>query len=509
MRAIRIGLPRLLTVALWASLLCYQFYKLTHAQIWRDDAFFANVARSFVSGEGYSAVFFNQYMPFSFGTTSGPIVILPAALLMALFGNQYWVPGLASILLINSLLVALFFQLRALLGGRSWWCAAIGLSLFLAWTTMDYWVEGEYLFVWHVLMGEIPACLLSATGLCIASRHFSQRKSLIAGGLCMGAALLCKIMLVFTVLAFAVAAFLRLNARTRITTLLPFACAAALPSLAFELVQFLCQGPAAYVAARLASWNFTLSIGWNVPSAHEFILRLMARLAELYTLLGGINTFLFCIVFIAILEATAMRKRASAENMVIAVCMGAVLLHLAWWLLLSNGLVRYLVQSVGFMAFGLAVLLACYVTSGEKYAGLALLLPVLLLVGRADSVYNLYTYAHEQNHVLADELAARDRLVALQQKGYRIFACGNNFELEYLMPLQRNFYPCEEALTYPSDRPALLATYYEFRHHSNETVVIYAHESSAIFREVPPAVAARCSYRAERIGRTAISYCNP
>ena len=93
-------------IILATFLFLYQIYWVFNFPIWRDDAFFATVAKNLVNGNGFSAVFFDQDYKFHYGISSGPSLILPAAAMIFIFGNHYWVPELTAVLMIWSLLIA-------------------------------------------------------------------------------------------------------------------------------------------------------------------------------------------------------------------------------------------------------------------------------------------------------------------------------------------------------------------------------------------------------------------
>src|ERR1700735_177845 len=120
---------RLLALALFALLISFQIITAFNFPIWHDDATFATVAKNLVLGKGYAMVFFDTFAPFNHGITAGPVIILPAALIIALWGNAYWVPAITAILIIDALLIACYFQLKHILADRKlrWQCASLFL----------------------------------------------------------------------------------------------------------------------------------------------------------------------------------------------------------------------------------------------------------------------------------------------------------------------------------------------------------------------------------------------
>ncbi|MEI7489063.1 MAG: hypothetical protein WCJ72_16970, partial [Chryseobacterium sp.] len=100
-----------LTLLIFFLFITFQTYKAFNVPSWRDDAFFAGVAKNLVLGNGYSGSIFNQLGNFHVGITVGPVVILPAALMIKIFGNDYWVPSLTSVILITICFIIILYQL--------------------------------------------------------------------------------------------------------------------------------------------------------------------------------------------------------------------------------------------------------------------------------------------------------------------------------------------------------------------------------------------------------------
>lgn len=115
-----------------------------------DASLHAIVARNIAAGYGWAMSYPARDLLVSIST--GPTLILPAAAMMAVFGNAFWVPALTASL-INVLLFAIFlWQLRKLC--RTYWqlpLITLGLSLlFLHFESV--W--------WTLLIGEVTAWLL-------------------------------------------------------------------------------------------------------------------------------------------------------------------------------------------------------------------------------------------------------------------------------------------------------------------------------------------------------------
>src|SRR5947207_3835225 len=84
----------LLAIAVVGCLVNFQVRQIITAPVLYDDAYFASVAKNVSAGLGYGT-FYPRFALLDPGISSGPLVVLPAAVLMWIFGNRYWVPNLA------------------------------------------------------------------------------------------------------------------------------------------------------------------------------------------------------------------------------------------------------------------------------------------------------------------------------------------------------------------------------------------------------------------------------
>lgn len=76
----------------------------------QDDAMFAAVVKNFLQGEGWTTNY-GEKIPFNPDLTAGPALLLPAAPLMAMFGNQTWVPAMTGALVNIGLSLLILYQL--------------------------------------------------------------------------------------------------------------------------------------------------------------------------------------------------------------------------------------------------------------------------------------------------------------------------------------------------------------------------------------------------------------
>jgi hypothetical protein len=125
----------------------------------QDDAMFATVVKNFLRGEGW-ATNYGEKILFNPDLTAGPALLLPAAPLIALFGNQPWVPAITGALVNITLSLLILYQLYARHPGQpaSLLAFLLALSLFAAndFKTFTGYYTSALLFVLALLLVSNP-----------------------------------------------------------------------------------------------------------------------------------------------------------------------------------------------------------------------------------------------------------------------------------------------------------------------------------------------------------------
>ncbi len=508
-------------IVLAVSLLFLQIYHVLHYSMWFDDSFFANVAKNLADGVGYKAVFFDKNYAFHYGISSGPVIILPAALMMFLFGNQYWVPGIANIALIWSLLIGIFFLADDFLGKeKKWPFGFLALSLALLFSTGSYGNENPNgLVMWQSLMGEIPAalCLIVGTFLLFAPRA-SVRKMLL-GGLFLGLAIMSKILAAIAVAAILISysakIFTEKNPK-KIQLIIVVGFCVAAPFALFELVKFIFLGWDKYLELQVEAAKFYKHYAVVIASYQNngvaVFADFYARVIVLKRLLGG--------VYLVVVPATvcvtyfALRRRNDAiQHCVwagIALILGCFI-HVYWWVHFSAGCDRYLVIALVCYLVGLSLLLASidYKTlSRFQIAAIALFI-FMLFASRDREIKYLFSGGFKGGDKrLQEQIVVVEAIKNLQQQGVIMISCGSNFELEYLLPGSLNFKKCEEILSNSFDRPVMFVSYFI------NPILLPLHvirgdgdQYYCYIRPIPSAVSSKCNREYLKTENYSLSWC--
>lgn len=154
------------------------------AELGFDPAYHASVAKSFALGQGW-ATHYEHTVPFNPDVTTGPTLLLPAALLIRVFGPALWVPAVSAALTHLTLFALILWRLRRFCPDRALALAATLCILFVLYA-QTWWVSLTADFA--VLLLLVLTSLLVVE----APDDPPSRTRPIAAGLSLGAALLAK-----------------------------------------------------------------------------------------------------------------------------------------------------------------------------------------------------------------------------------------------------------------------------------------------------------------------------
>ncbi len=318
---------------------------ITTVRLWEDEAFNLTVPINLVRGLGYASdgtLSGSTLTPFDVRISTGPVILVPVAGLLALGVDPVLAGRLVATLAYLGLLVALGLVGRRL-GGR--WAALVAMAVPLAFETAAL---PSPIQTPADVLGEVAAAAFLAAALL-----FAHRRPWLAG-LLVGLAIQTKFIALLAVPAFAVAVLLDAagpwpaRLRTTVPKVLVAAAAAAAPTLAFELAKLLTLGFGGYWANLRDFGYFLLSGGqrgyvvtpvekigvllgsWNLPSG------VAAALAALAVL--GAGTMLVVAARLVRRDPDVLGRdgrawvsRREAATMLMIAILGTAT-FVAWWL---------------------------------------------------------------------------------------------------------------------------------------------------------------------------------
>jgi hypothetical protein len=423
-----------------------------------DDSGNATVAKNVAFGLGYKTAY-HVDKPFNHVVTTGPALLLPAAAVIAVFGNAYWTPSATTVVMTSCLLLALVVLSGRLFERRAdrWLFVSLMLFFFVMFTTETF-TGGDpgFLKFWHQLLGEMPAALwISVAALLLSALRPGVVPFLLAG-VCCSLAVLTKVIAVFGVVplfGLSLALLYRDSAAsmTRKTLLVAVMLGAfLLPIGAFEFVKKASVSAPAYAAMKKNERRYLQAHGSGIkelrraPSKLELLRATLTR--NIGILIQYFGSGLQAVMFGAVILVSAWGLRAGRLSR--GALAGLALLsgfgiHLAWWALLSpTGWTTHLMMGLVYAFVGVSLLVASVASWPIRLCALALVL--LVTGGRLADFHHFVPRSFEREPRLVALLETRDFIEReLVGKG-TLMGCGwaANRDLELVLSASGNFKDC-------------------------------------------------------------------
>jgi hypothetical protein len=282
-----------------------------------DEGFNAAVAKNIATGFGWASSY-HERIRFDPEVSSGPVVLLPLACAIRIFGHESAVPPWAATVENLAFLAALAL---VAFGARDERRTARVLSLLAAWALFS---TGPRHWLWYRPLGEVPGALLLVAGTLLALDPRGRRR--MAGALLLGLAPLAKAICILG-LVFPSVAWLRARRAPEDPAPWKLLAICAAPSLAWLAFVAASLGRAfpSHVAAEL-SWLSAQGASHSPLAAH---------FAALPRYLGGwIEMSL--IAALAIAWLVARRTVGETSEPAARLLLGTGALVLAWWILFER-----------------------------------------------------------------------------------------------------------------------------------------------------------------------------
>jgi hypothetical protein len=183
------------------------------------------------------------------------------------------------------------------------------------------------------------------------------------------------------------------------------------------------------------------------------------------------------------------RGHIAKAGLILLMCFCA---HALWWISLSGGYSRYLLTAFFYWAAGTAVLLSAANYQGTNLQLLVNYFMMAFALSHWSALHYLVVESLQTgNSHLVQQLSVVEKLNDLEKQKIPLYACGNNFELEYLMPGTNHFKPCSELVQGDQQAPRMLVNYF-----IKPNTILFApvHSSYiAVATRVPPFALSLCN----------------
>lgn len=411
-----------------------------------DDSYHAHVAKNLADGLGYASTLplseqHYAVTPFDPYLGTGPTIILPAALMIKVFSNAYWVPGMSEVLIWSTLLFCIGLLLNKIVRDKGSLAIAALVIFYYFYTLMAYHFEQ-----WYALLGEIPAALLII--LAVLCYFVARSKTnLFISGILFSLAFETKLitLLPFAIFLAFIAAleFLTLRKRLKegfqstVYTFFFIALGFFIPILIFELWKLYVLGVHGYVVWWKQYLAYVLNYGTNIDQS--FINRVVERINTANQRFGIYLPFLF--ILFAII-GFAIRKEEKLLSLFV-IFIGIITIYTAYWLVFSSGWARYYIIALMMAIFILPFPLLDHHISIRQKA-----LFGLLLIGL--SIYNIkeinITYPFENIKLYQQSANTKAQLKISQmlstevdERPFYTFNWATAVDIEYLLDTHLNF----------------------------------------------------------------------
>jgi len=424
-----------------------------------DDGYNASVSKNLSMGLGY-VTSYNNYVYFNPEITTGPTILMPVSVLISIFGNKNWVPGLGASIFINiGLILIIYFLYKTKFTNKT------GFFLLFI-TTLFLFLANIYLYT---LIGELPAVLFAIASIIIFSKF--TKKSLFIAGVIFSLALLTKLIVAICFLGFISIIIVKLfqnrtkrNVLEIIKTVVFFILGLLIVSFPWFIYTKLSIKPiiTTNVTSTTASNQFFEVMGSGIEAfkkAEDKLQYLVTNTKNNSRILifddyGGkpFQVIIFLIITTLLMVIPIRNiikdKRASNTDYILIALNISFLAHLIWWLSFSNfAWYRHLLPSLIYWGASFSLFV---IRSPLLLKQLLLLLFIIFISNTNLTNSNLIT-------TLTPKWEKSERLISLENtakiipeikslnKSAIFTGClfSGNRDLEYLLPTSLNFYKCD------------------------------------------------------------------
>jgi hypothetical protein len=414
---------------------------------------YAIVAKNLAFGKGYAQSTALDGTPglrlFDPAVGTGPTVILPAAGLIYVVGNQVWAPGfvtatlsLAFILLIAAIIV----RQTSLCAVSAFICTAILLLYNLT--------AGLHFEQWYSLLGEIPAAMLCVIGAAKLADEPETRSSVVFSSLMYGLAFTSKLLALLAFISVALwliwrALFGSTNRRRLMVDCVIAVMVFLTPFALFEIWKLRILGFHLYAlntkefvaffrsqsnAASVGQGGFTAACATALHnySKHSMIMRQHFGFSPI------------TLAVVALLVGTLIYLYAESTHIqfLFTCLLSGALVNLCWWLCISNGWPRYAL--IGLFLYFFAVASVVFVRKPWPLVGACVALLLIAFWAGYARLSSPIKFVLEYRYTHTPRLANLIRTVQFlkerqQDEPFVMGWWGTAGDIEYAMPTVGNF----------------------------------------------------------------------
>jgi len=438
---------KVICVILFLLIIFFQIFKTYTCPLGYDGAYQASVSKNIAMGYGY-VTSYNGIKLFNPELTTGYPLVLPVALGVKLFSNQYWVPNLIFSSIVLLLLITILYLPKKFdfVDEKRLW---IWRTVFLGFLVFSSSLETlkTYHSELSSFLGEIPTVFLIIISTFILILAKNKKSLYFISGLIGGVAFATKfISLISVVPIFATYLFLictkKSDLKEKIPHIILFITGFIAPYAAFEIFKLIDSGGIQhYLQIKAQEHEFFATNGSGLSLGDNIFRRFIANSQSLISFIGFFRFFI--ILFLPLIFTFNLfknKKNIKPESYFVYIFMFAFMVNLYWWLFMSFGWSRHLL--IGWVLFltAISTFVFCF-NNKNKYVYSIIILLFLSLPCSSNFYLTFLNFKLlSMTHSRVKDLNEAANFITVH-KEYKYYGCSwwVARDLEYILPTINNF----------------------------------------------------------------------
>lgn len=445
-----IRLFKIISIFLFCFIIVFQVLNIC---LEYDDSYNATVAKNIAFGQGYVSSY-NGIFLFPPRITVGVPLVLPVALAIKVFSNQYWVPGVATSLVFLILLLGVMYLPKKIKGITEkqlwiWRSVFMGLIIFASnLKNVDSFVlkMGEiprYNGAFSMMLGEFPSALFLIILAFILILSENKKMLYFIAGIIASLAFLTKTITLISILPICCAYlfFNYGNLKSKLNFIIFLAFGFLIPIISLELYKFITlEGFDKYLILKKQEYSFFKEGGSGLYSL--IYVDVTHKIKSIIYEIGFFRFIILIVIPLWIISSCFFNKIKKNLNILVCMLASAVLLNTIWWIFFSSvGWIRHFLIC-WFLFLTMISIFVFLINNKNKYIYSAIILLFLTTPcsSKIDKIFlSLDKYIDIQMSKNKALFEARDFIVNHKQYNYYGADWWANRRLEYVLPTINNF----------------------------------------------------------------------
>lgn len=418
-----------------------------------DDSYNATVAKNIAFGYGYVSSY-NGIVLFPPSVTVGVSLLLPVALAIKLFSNQYWVPSVTTSLVFLLLLLIVMYlpkKIKSITEKQLWIWRSVFMALIIFVSNLrnadSFTLKvGEipmYNGAFSMMFGEFPSALFLIIFVFVLILSENKKMLYFIAGIIASLAFLTKTISLISILPIGgtYLFFNYSNLKSKSNFVIFVTLGFLIPLISLELYKFITLGGFdKYLILKKQEYSFLKEGGSGLDSV--VCMKTQYNMKSMIYEIGFLRFIMLIALPLWVTISYFFNKTHKNFNVLLCLLASAVSLNIIWWLCISSfEWIRHFL--IGWFLF--LTMISIFVFSINNKNKYVYLLIILLFLTTACSIRSYKMFLNLNKHINIQMskknalLEARDFII--NNKQYRYYGVGwwANRSLEYILPTINNF----------------------------------------------------------------------